>query len=313
MLIVKAAPGVPFSIGRQGEHKVRTVVFDLSDWVKALGDGRAEVLFQRPRDSAPYPVPVEQDGGLVTWLVTKTDTDQPACFPACAKCEVRWYLEDALAKSAICSVSCYQALDAPGEIPDPPGQSWLDQALEAGVQAQEAAQRAENAAVHQPIIQGGTWWVWNPLTGVYEDTGTSASGSGSSSNAVQYVEQALTKDQKTQARQNIGAASSEEVSKLSADKLDANKLPEAVNDALAQAKASGEFDGADGAPGKDGQDGYTPQKGVDYFDGAQGPAGPAGADGKTPEKGVDYWTADDKSAIVSDVLAALPTWEGGSY
>lgn len=35
-------------------------------------------------------------------------------------------------------------------------------------------------------------------------------------------------------------------------KLDANKLPEAVNDALAQAKASGEFDGEDGDPGKDG-------------------------------------------------------------
>lgn len=35
--------------------------------------------------------------------------------------------------------------------------------------------------------------------------------------------------------------------------------------------------------------------------------------GKTPEKGVDYWTESDKSGIVSDVLAALPTWKGGSY
>lgn len=39
-------------------------------------------------------------------------------------------------------------------------------------------------------------------------------------------------------------------------KLDANKLPEAVNAALAQAKASGEFDG---------KPGDTPAKGVDYF------------------------------------------------
>ena len=42
-------------------------------------------------------------------------------------------------------------------------------------------------------------------------------------------------------------------------KLDANKLPEAIDDALAQAKASGEFDGKDGA------DGYTPVVGVDYY------------------------------------------------
>lgn len=35
------------------------------------------------------------------------------------------------------------------------------------------------------------------------------------------------------------------------DKLDANKLPEAINTALAQAKESGEFDGKPGAPGDD--------------------------------------------------------------
>lgn len=59
-----------------------------------------------------------------------------------------------------------------------------------------------------------------------------------------------------------------------------------IDTALAQAKASGEFDGEDGADG---------------------------ADGKTPVKGTDYWTASDKTAMVNDVLAALPTWTGGSY
>lgn len=38
-----------------------------------------------------------------------------------------------------------------------------------------------------------------------------------------------------------------------------------------------------------------------------------GPKGDTPEKGTDYWTASDKAAMVSDVLAALPTWTGGSY
>ena len=53
-----------------------------------------------------------------------------------------------------------------------------------------------------------------------------------------------------------------------------------------------------------GRDGYTPQKGKDYFD---------GKDGHTPEKGVDYYTPDDKAEMVAAVLAALPTWQGGSY
>lgn len=70
------------------------------------------------------------------------------------------------------------------------------------------------------------------------------------------------------------------------NKLDASALPTAVNDALAQAKASGEFDGADGAKG---------------------------ADGYTPVRGTDYWTAADQEQIVSDVLAALPNASGVTF
>ena len=105
-------------------------------------------------------------------------------------------------------------------------------------------------------------------------------------------------------------------------KLDSSKLQEAVNEALTQAKASGEFDGQDGITphigvngnwyiGKTdtgiqsrGQNGYTPVKGKDYFD---------GKNGKTPEKGVDYFTEADKSSFVQDVLNALPTWNGGAF
>lgn len=91
------------------------------------------------------------------------------------------------------------------------------------------------------------------------------------------------------------------------NKLDASKLPEAVNDALAQAKESGEF------KGDKGDDGYTPRKGVDYFDGQDGKDGENGKDGKTPVKGTDYFTEADKNELVTDVLEALPTWTGGSY
>ena len=51
-------------------------------------------------------------------------------------------------------------------------------------------------------------------------------------------------------------------------------LQDAVNMALAQAKASGEFDG------------------------------------KTPEKGIDYFTNADKSELISAVIAALPVYSG---
>ena len=73
-------------------------------------------------------------------------------------------------------------------------------------------------------------------------------------------------------------------------KLDASALPTAINTALAQAKASGEFDGIDGKDGVDGKDGYTPVKGVDYFDGNPGKDG---VDGYTPVKGKDYFDGKD--------------------
>ena len=97
-------------------------------------------------------------------------------------------------------------------------------------------------------------------------------------------------------------------------------LLSAINTALAQAKASGEFDG------KDGSDGYTPVKGVDYFDGKDGEKGDAftyedftaeqlaalkgkngkdGSDGYTPIKGTDYFTESDKAEMVASVIESL--------
>lgn len=46
-----------------------------------------------------------------------------------------------------------------------------------------------------------------------------------------------------------------------------------IEAALAEAKASGEFDGKDGEDGQDGKDGYTPVKGKDYTDGEDGKDG----------------------------------------
>ena len=81
----------------------------------------------------------------------------------------------------------------------------------------------------------------------------------------------------------------------------------AVNEALAQAKASGEFDGADGLTPTIGDNG-------NWYLGNTDTGKPSrGEKGDTPQKGTDYWTAADQQAIVNDVLAALPTWEGGSY
>ena len=109
---------------------------------------------------------------------------------------------------------------------------------------------------------------------------------------------------------------------LRKDKLDATELTNAINTALEQAKASGEFDGQDGA---------TPNIQIGTVETL--PAGssatasmtgtaenpllnlgiPQGNAGYTPVKGTDYFTAEDKTELVNAVLAALPAAEGVGY
>ena len=62
-------------------------------------------------------------------------------------------------------------------------------------------------------------------------------------------------------------------------KLDATKLPEAIDTALAQAKASGEFDGAQGPKGDKGDQGEQGPKGDQGIQGEQGPKGDQGEQG----------------------------------
>ena len=97
------------------------------------------------------------------------------------------------------------------------------------------------------------------------------------------------------------------------NKLDSEKLPEAVNSALAQAKETGEFDGKDGEPGPKGDKGDPGEKGDkgdkgdpgekgdkgDKGDkgepgdkGDKGDKGDPGKDGYTPQKGVDYFDGE---------------------
>ena len=92
--------------------------------------------------------------------------------------------------------------------------------------------------------------------------------------------------------------------------------------------------GIPGVQGAKGETGATGEKGADgtpathrwsgttlYITSASGTSsanlkgekGDTGLAGYTPVKGTDYWTDTDKTDMLNDVLAALPTWNGGSY
>ena len=112
------------------------------------------------------------------------------------------------------------------------------------------------------------------------------------------------------------------IDNLDTDKLDASALTSAINTALAQAKESGEFDGAKGEDGvgissvrqtttsiaDDGNNIITVTLSngtTSTFTVQNGSKGSDGAKGDSPVRGTDYWTDADKAEIKSYVDEAI--------
>ena len=129
-------PGDCILIGHQGENKARQICVDISAWIDIYGpDATVDLIYQRPGDSAPYPVPVERDGNSVLWTITDTDTENAGA----GRAELRYSIGDTLVKSATSIINVSHSMGVPGAVPDPPAQSWLDQVLEAARRAEAAA------------------------------------------------------------------------------------------------------------------------------------------------------------------------------
>lgn len=71
--------------------------------------------------------------------------------------------------------------------------------------------------------------------------------------------------------------------------------------------------GPKGETGPQGPAGETGPAGATGPQGEIGPQGPAGQDGKTPVRGTDYWTAEDQSAIITEILTHFIDAESKSY
>ena len=133
--------GAILPLGRQGEHGVRQVRFDLSYLIENFGEGAAILVHQRSQDLAPYIVSAVQDGDRLEWTVTDADT----AYKGLGKAEIRWTVGDDLAKTVTYKTSVQRSLTAQTEIPEPL-ESWYDKMLEQIGNSQEYAQQAEQSA-----------------------------------------------------------------------------------------------------------------------------------------------------------------------
>lgn len=139
--------------------------------------------------------------------------------------------------------------------------------------AEEAADRAETAAVHQPKIgPDNIWQTYNPDTGQYENTGVSAEGREGPQGP-----KGDTGDTGPQGPQG-------EPGKDGATGPQGETGPQGPQ-------------GNPGSQGPQGEPGPRGEQGPKGDAGPQGPQGEPGPAGYTPQRGVDYWTAEDVESI----------------
>ncbi len=147
--------GAILPIGRQLEHGVRQVWFDLSYLIENFGEGTATLVHQRNQDLAPYIVTTEQTNTNLMWTIDETDT----AYEGFGRAEIRWVVDDDLAKTVIYKTNVQKSLTAQTEVPEPleswyealleqigDNQGYAEQAAQSATNAFNSADRAEQAA-----------------------------------------------------------------------------------------------------------------------------------------------------------------------
>lgn len=193
MDIITAIPGQLLWLGFQWENKARAVTFDFSAWAQEFPGGTLTLAYIPPGNETAYPMEVLTTGTMGTWTLTSAVT-QYAGY-GWALWSYRRASDGLVVKTCKCPTNVTAMPDTSGDTPPEPYEGWVEQVLNAGAAAQEAAERAEASLdkLPYPDLDTGTWWRWNSETGEYEDTGASYGGGGGSLPSGGTAGQVLTK------------------------------------------------------------------------------------------------------------------------
>lgn len=261
-------------IGRRGENQAIQIVWTniLENWRTMYGEGVVQLAVRRPKDTAPYPVACEVSGNDVMWTIQAADTAQSGV----GECELSYIVDAVLVKSQTWNTMIARSLTGAGTVepPSEPAKTWFTK-IQTEIGNLEDLETGDKSNLVAAINE------------VAQSVGTSDHTKLENRDADdQHPMSAIT-----------GLTDALAGKQPTGNYLTQDDLQDATDKALAQAKASGEFDGADGSPGKNGTSAthswngtvltITSASGTSSADlkGEKGDTGPQGPKGDTGPRG----------------------------
>lgn len=243
-------------IGRRGENQAIQIVWTniLENWRTMYGEGVVQLAVRRPKDTAPYPVACEVSGNDVMWTIQAADTAQSGV----GECELSYIVDAVLVKSQTWNTMIARSLTGAGTVepPSEPAKTWFTK-IQTEIGTLEDLETGDKSNLVAAINE------------VAQSVGTSDHTKLENRDADdQHPMSAIT-----------GLTDALAGKQPTGNYLTQDDLQDATDKALAQAKASGEFDGATGPQGPQGE------RGPKGDTGPQGPKGETGPQGFPGEKG----------------------------
>lgn len=296
MITVEARPGAALRLGYTGENLARRVRFPLKSWKALYGEGVAVLTVSREGDKFPYTALLEQDGSDIYWNLRGEDV----AVAGGGECQLQYFVNDVVAKEERWITEVEASMDAPGEYPANPEQSYLQQVAQEGASARTAArlagEHAETAARMADAAERSAEAVLDM------EVQAESLPEGYEATVMKTAEDGVF-------RLKFGIPAGQKGDRGEKGERGAKGEPGATG--AKGDKGDTGPQGQKGDTGPQGPKGETGATGATGPTGPQGPRGETGATGQPGPKGDSYvLTSADKNEITAAVLAGLPIYNG---
>ena len=248
-------------IGRRGENQAVQIVWTniLENWRTMYGEGVVQLAVRRPKDRTPYPAACDVIGNDIMWTIQAADTAQNGA----GECELSYIVDAVLVKSQTWDTMIARSLTGDGTVepPSEPAKTWFAK-IRTEIGNLEDLETGDKS---------------NLVDAINEVAKSGGGGTGGTSDHTKLQNRDAAHQHPMSAITGLTDALAGK--QPTGNYLTQADLQDATDKALAQAKASGEFDGATGPQGPQGGQGPKGDTGP------QGPKGETGPQGLPGEKG----------------------------